>query len=142
MNPILPIDKLTFWLFIAFLPIWLVWELVLIKMRGANPSVDLISMVARDRGYQFTAMVFAWGSLAAHYWVNWRHLPWESPIPAIMFWVLMLAACVWDYFLWHTPYSTLPFWMRVVRWPGTMLFLGFLNGVFLFPQKGPPSQPF
>ena len=142
MNALLPIDKVTVWLFVGFWPIWLVWEFVLLKLRGANPSVDLISMVARDRGYQFTAMVFAWGSLAAHYWANWRDLPWETPIPAVTFWVLLVLACVWDFFLWNTPYATLPLWMRIVRFPGTMLFLGLLNGFLLFPQRGRPGMPF
>lgn len=142
MNQLLSIDKVTFWIFWGFWPLWLIWELVLIKLRAENPSVDLISMVARDRAYQFTALAFAWGSLAAHYFVNWRHLPWETPIPAVAFWVLLLLACVWDYTLWHTPYATLPYWIRVVRFPGTMFFLGILNGTFLFPQRGIKGMPF
>lgn len=141
MNPVLTMNKATFWLFIGIWPVWIVWELILIRLRGQNPSIGLISMVARDRGYQFTAMVFAWGSLAAHYWANWRHLPWDNPFPAIMFWVLIVAVIVWDSFLWSTPYITLPLWIRCVRFPGTMLFLGLLNGFLLFPQRGISGIP-
>lgn len=141
MNSVVTMDKVTFWIFFGIWPIWLIWELILIKLRGQNPSVDLISMVARDRGYQFTAMVFAWGSLAAHYWANWRNLPWDNPIPAISFWLLIVLACIWDYFLWNTPYVNLHLWIRIVRFPGTMLFLGLLNGFLLFPQRGIKGIP-
>ncbi len=142
MNVLLTIDKATFWIFWGFWPIWLIWELILLKLREQNPSVDLISMVARDRSYQFTALAFTWGSLAAHYWVNWRTLPWDSEIPAVIFWVLITAACIWDYHLWDRAYETLPFWMRFVRFPGTMLMLGLFNGAFLFPQRGKAGMPF
>lgn len=142
MNELLPIDRFTFWLFVGFWPVWLVWELVLVKLRGHDPSVDLISMVARDRAYQLTALAFVWGSLAAHFWANWRHLPWSSPAPAVAFWILIALACVWDWRLWEVPYATMPLWTRVVRFPGVMLFLGLLNGFLLFPQRGMRGNPF
>lgn len=142
MNKILPVDNLTFWIFFGFWPLWLVWELVLLKMRGANPNVDLISMVARDRTYQMASLAFVWGSLAAHFFANWKVLPpWYGTTSAVTFWVLIAVALLWDFQLWHRPYETLPLVLKYVRFPGTMLFLGLLNGTLLFPQRGPPSLP-
>lgn len=142
MNKLLPIDNVTFWVFVGFLPLWIVWELIVLKMHGQDPNVDLISMVARDRAYQFTALAFAWGSLAAHFWVNWRDTPWHTPVVGVLFFVLMAAVALWDWSLWTTPYATLPYWLRVVRFPGVMLFLGLLNGAFIFPQAAAKGSPF
>ncbi len=142
MNKFLTIDSVTFWIFFGFWPIWIIWELVLLKLRGGNTSVDLISMVARDRAYQMASIAFAWGSLAAHFFANWRELPpWYGIVPSLSFWILLAAVLVWDIFLWNTPYAQLSGWIRFVRFPGTMLFLGLLNGFLLFPQKGNPFQP-
>ena len=142
MNQLLPIDKFTFWLVIGFWPIWIVWELVLLVLRGHNPSVDLISMVARDRSYQMASLAFAWGSLAGHFWMNWRDLPWSSPILGVLFFLLIALVLVWDITIWNVPYSSLHWFFRLVRFPGVMLFLGLLNGFLIFPQRGVPSQPF
>lgn len=142
MNTLLPIDKFTFWLVIGFWPIWIVWELILLKLRGSNPSVDLISMVARDRSYQMASLAFAWGSLAGHFWMNWRDLPWHSPVLGVLFFALIAAVLVWDVTLWSVPYETLHWSARLVRFPGTMLILGLLNGFLVFPQRGVSAQPF
>lgn len=142
MNQILTIDKFTFYLVLGFWPIWIIWELILLYLRGHNPSVDLISMVARDRSYQMSALAFAWGSLAAHFWANWRYLPWTGWPFGVMFFLLILLVLIWDVALWNAPYAELPYWIRVVRFPGVMLGLGLLNGFLVFPQRGPPSQPF
>lgn len=136
------IDKATFWIFIGFWPIYIVWELILLYMRSVHPSVDLISMVARDRSYQLTAMAFAWGSLAAHFWMNWREVPMDSPVLGVLFFGLIAAVLASDLLLWKTAYESLPLWARVVRFPGTMLLLGLLNGFLLFPQKAPSASPF
>ena len=141
-NALLPIDKFTFWLVIGFWPIWIVWELVLLILRGHNPSVDLISMVARDRSYQMSSLAFAWGSLAAHFWANWRDVPWTGAVFGVAFFLLIALVLTWDVFLWNTPYASLPLWTRVVRFPGTMLFMGLLNGFLVFPQRGPTGMPF
>jgi hypothetical protein len=47
MNKLLPIDNITFWIFIGFWPLWLVWELAMLYLRGKDPNVDVISMTAR-----------------------------------------------------------------------------------------------
>jgi hypothetical protein len=143
MNQLLPIDKLTFWIFAGFWPIYLVWELILLVLRGHNPSVDLISMVARDRAYQMNCLAFTWCGLAAHFWINWKHLPqWDGLLPNIVFWLLVVGAVALDILLWKHPYSGLPFWLRVFRFPGTQVLLGLLAGAFLFPQRQAPGVPF
>lgn len=143
MNQLLPIDKVTFWIFAGLWPVYFVWEIILLLLRGHNPSVDLISMVARDRSYQMNCLVFTWCGLAAHFWMNWKHLPWgENPIPAVLFWLLVAGTVVLDWLLWLTPYEKLTLAWRVWRFPGTQALLGLLAGFLLFPQRQPPGVPF
>jgi hypothetical protein len=135
-------NNFTFWLVIGFWPIWIIWELVLLILRGHDPSVGLISMVARDRSYQMASLAFAWGSLAGHFWANWRDVPWDGWYFGVSFFLLILLVFIWDVSLWNTAYASLPYWVRVARFPGVMLFLGLLNGFLVFPQTAPKGTPF
>jgi hypothetical protein len=137
------INNITFWIFFGFWPIWIIWELALLIMRGHSPSVGLISMIARDRAYQFSFIPLAWGSLAAHFWANWHVLPpWDGWWCGVIFFGLLVACAGWDWYLIDTPYDQMGFFMRLLRWPGNMLLLGLLNGIFVFPQRGYHLQPF
>ncbi len=138
-------NDLTFILSVFFLPIWLVWELTLLWLRGkGHVSADTghlagtISMVMRDRAYQMNAIPFFWSAMTAHWWVNWFDRPvWDVPYPAIAFWLLLAATLGLDIYLWHTPYPTLESLVKVFRAPMVQVGLGFLAAYFLFPQKAP-----
>jgi len=128
------LDNLTFWIFFGFWPVWLVWELILLYLRGKGMSVDLISMEAREQGYKLTVIPFVWSALAAHFWFNWEK-PYSVPYYAIGFWLFVLFTAFLDYRFWNIPYSALTGWLRVYRWPGFQAALGLLMGFLLFPQK-------
>lgn len=135
-------DTLTFAGVVLIWPLWLIWEIILLIWRGKGWDVDTISMVAKDRALQLSSLPFIWGGMAGHWWFTWK-VPWTySPVPPITFWALVVGCLVWDILLWSTPYGSLPWALRLVRWPGMMLFLGLLAGAFLFPQRGNVSQPF
>jgi len=60
----------------------------------------------------------------------------------IIFFGLIMGMLGWDWYLWNQTYDSMSLWMRIIRWPGTMLFMGLLNGVLVFPQRGYHLQPF
>lgn len=127
---------LTFLISIFFLPIWLVWELIVIKMRGEGADVGTISMVMRARGYQMTALPFFWSAMMAHWWWNWIHTKtWQVPYPAIVFWAMVAGTLALDIYLWHTPFNTLHPWLKFYRAPMIQCIVGFLAAYFFFPQR-------
>lgn len=131
------VDFYTYVVFVSMWPIYLLWEIALLLLRGKGIHVDTISMVARDRAYQMNSMVFAWCGLAAHYWLNWYKYPtWESPIPAVIFWLLVAGTLTADILLWEHPYSQLPSLVRAFRAPRVQVFWGMACGFLLFPQPG------
>lgn len=141
------LNDLTFVLSVFFLPIWLVWELAALWMRskgvvgGALPgstseAVGTISMVMKNRGYQLTVLPFFWSAMAAHWWVNdFDGRTWESPIPAILFWVLVTATLASDVFFWNTPFNALNPTLKFYRAPMVQVVAGFLAAYWLFPQS-------
>jgi hypothetical protein len=137
------IDNITFIITVFFLPVWLVWELTLLWLRGSgyvsgDQLVRTISMVMRDRAYQFNVLPFFWSAMAAHWWANWlRTATYDSPAPAVAFWLLVAANLVLDLLLMSTPYYSLAPWLKVARAPMIQLALGFIAAYFLFPQRAP-----
>jgi hypothetical protein len=128
-------DNVTFWVFIGIWPAWLIWEIVLLALRGKGLGVDTISMVAKDRAFQMNSLAFTWGGLGAHFWINWyRTRTWSTPVPAIVFWGLIVATLVLDIILWNKPYGDMALVWRWFRNPGMQLLLGMIAGYFLFPQ--------
>ena len=133
------IDNITFFVFIGFWPIYLIWEIALLWIRERGISVDLISMQARDRGYQFNTIVVLWFSMPVHFWVNWyRTSTWGTPIPSILFWLFVAGTLTLDIVLWQRGmlYDQLPQWLQNYRFPLTQAILGMVLVYFLFPQKG------
>lgn len=128
------IDNITFFLTFFFFPIWLVWELVLLYLRGKGFSADLISMEAREQGYRLNVIPFVWSALMAHFWFNWAR-PYSVPYPAIAFWLFVAFTLYLDYRFWGVPYSTLTGFTRIYRWPGFQAGLGLVLGFLLFPQR-------
>ena len=128
------LDNVTFWIFFGFWPLWLVWELVLLYLKGKGVNADLISQEARQRGYQLTVIPFIWSALMAHFWFNWERA-YSVAYPAVIFWVFVAFTLFLDYHFWNTPYNTLTGWLRVYRWPGSQAILGLLMGLLLFPQR-------
>jgi hypothetical protein len=128
------VNTFTLFVFLGFWPAWLVWELVLLRLRalpGDKPKT--ISMVARDRGYQLNVVVYLWGGLATHFW--WLGSTWATVPGAIAFWVLPLLLLVADIVLWNWPRESWPPWLRFARQPLLWLVVGALAGRFLFPQS-------
>jgi hypothetical protein len=133
------IDNLTFFIFVAFWPVYLIWEIALFVMRGKGMNVDLISMEARDRGYQFNTLVVLWFALPVHFWVNWYRPAMPNMLWAtIVFWVFIAATLTFDLILLNRGimYDQLPQALQIYRWPLTQAVLGVLAAYFLFPQRG------
>ncbi len=130
------INQITFWVFLSFWPVWLLWEIALLIMRGQGWAEipDTISMVARDRGWHVSSVVYLLGGLATHFW--WNSRKWASVAGSIIFWVVVLGLLGQDIYLWNSAYETWPIWLRIERWPLMWLGLGSLAGRFLFPQRG------
>lgn len=125
-------DTITLWVFLCFWPPWLVWELVLLALRrksGAPPKT--ISMVARDRGWHLSSVVYLWGGLATHFW--WP-AQWATVVGSALFWGIAVALLAWDVYLWRHEVWAWPTWRRRLRQPLLWLVIGALAGHFLFPQ--------
>ncbi len=129
-------NDLTFLITVFYLPIWLVWELVVLRMHGASTDIQTISMVMRERAYQMNALPFFWAGMCAHWWVNWtKHPVYDTPYPAVAFWLIVAATLVLDIVLWRTPYPTLGHLAKAFRAPAIQVALGFISAYLLFPQR-------
>jgi hypothetical protein len=127
------IDTITFWVFVAIWPVWLVWELVLLKMRASGPEKPrTISMVARDLGWRANMIVYLWAGLSTHYW--WPGKAWSSVAGGVTFWLIALALLIEDLCLKKHPPAEWPTWLKWQRLPLVWLVIGLLAGHFLFPQ--------
>jgi hypothetical protein len=128
------IDTITAIVFLAVWPLWLAWELVLLRLRataeGQPPKT--ISMVARDIGWKSSCLVYLWAGLAAHYW--WTGAAWGTVAGGIAFWLIAVALLVEDAILWRSPRDTWPLWLYWQRLPALWLALGLAAGRLLFPQ--------
>lgn len=129
-------NDVTFFVGIFFLPIWLIWEIVVLKLHGGDHSVGTISMVMRERAYQMNSLPLFWAGMCAHWWVNWiKHPVYETPYPAIAFWLIVAGTLIADISLWHTPYGSLGSFWKGFRAPPIQAALGFLAAYSLFPQR-------
>lgn len=129
------INRITLGLFLG-LP-WapfLIWELVLLYLRGKGIYVQTISMVAKDYGPHMNSVVYLWAGLATHYW--WNGQAWATVIGGVSFWVIALLLVIFDVCLWPTDKANWAQWLTVLRHPGLWMILGALAGRFLFPQRG------
>lgn len=126
-------DFTTFVVWVAILPVWLIWETVVLKTNHKT-----ISQVARRRGWQFTAAVFFWTSMPFHWWC-------PSPVEqftagTVIFWVIIAALFVYNVRTWKRhalPLEQWPTWERWLNWPVFYLVAGPIAAVFLFPQRQP-----
>jgi hypothetical protein len=134
------LDNITLGIFVGFWPVWLVWECVLLILRGAHPHElpGLISMVARDRGWSLTCVVYLWSGLAAHFWVNagGRYAGAWDAVAAVSFWLIAVVLLAWDVALWRSDFVVWSPALRWARWPVAWMLFGTLSGRFLFPQIG------
>lgn len=140
------VDRITLWVFLLPLLIWLPWELVIVlwlrprAKRLGLPMPQTISMVARGLGYRMAAIVYLWSGLGVHYWVN--RTVWGTSWAGVIFWLIPLALAVWAVIDWKSDVLTWPKWKRIVLWPGTVYAYAGLAGWLLFPQKVPGGFPF
>lgn len=137
-------DTITFCVWMGMWPVWLIWEIVLILLRkwwrpkdGARQLVMLISMVARDRGWQLNSVVYTWFGLGAHFW--WNAAAWGPAWMGVCFWAGVVILFVCDIANWNSdvPRADWPKWRRWVRYPLLWMVVGTLAGRILFPQSGP-----
>ena len=135
-------DDATFYVWLAILPVWFVWELVLLWKRGQGVHVRTISMVAQRRGWQLPAVVFFFSSQPVHWWVP---IGWGAAWAAVVFWVLIVALLVWNIARWKKTARPLAEWPRWERWfnfPAWYVAGGAIAAALLFPQGGPtPWSP-
>jgi hypothetical protein len=130
------VDAITFGVWLAIWPVWLLWELVLLVLRGSSIRVQTISMVARDKGWLFSSVVYSWCGLASHFWIP--HASWNPPHPIgyALFWLVALSLGVEDAILWGSDPMA---WSKSLRWrrhPALVMAAGLLLGWLLFPQRG------
>lgn len=131
------IDNLTFWVWVGFVPVWLAWELLLLRWRATKELGGIprtISMIARDRGWQLSSMVYLWCGLASHFWIPSK--AYAHPVAGVAFWAVGVALLGWDFSLAGTDRAAWPKWQRWARFPALVVALGFACGWLLFPQKG------
>lgn len=128
------IDEVTFWLWVAVLPVWLVWELALLRWRSERVMVKTISMVARDHAWHLNSMVYFWGGMGTHWFVPG---PWPAGVvPSVVFWLVNAALLVQDVVLWRTDRRLWSNYLRWQRFPALWLVIGSAAGILLFPQRG------
>lgn len=120
------INGTTFIIWFAFVPIWLAWEAVLLKLRGEKVNVLTISQVARARGWQMSSVVYAYNGMSTHWWWNAdvTALVWTS----VLFWVVGVGLAIWDITRWG---ATDRPWFRS---PKIYVVSGLAAGAILFPQ--------
>lgn len=122
-------NTVTLVVFLAFWPVWLVWEIVILARRaqpGDKPKT--ISMVARDMGWKMNSLVYLWSGLGAHFW--WNAAAWAPYLTGALFWVIFLVLGVADWLFSAT--DARPWYRTPVLW----MAIGALSGRFLFPQAG------
>lgn len=134
-------DDVTFIVWIGFLPIWFVVELLLLKRRKdrkpGESIVKTISQVARQRGWQLSSVVFFWTSMPVHWWLP---VPWEATTASsVVFWSIQAVLLVWNIVTWRKwtkrPLDEWPQWLIWVNWPVWYMALGVITAAFLFPQS-------
>jgi hypothetical protein len=134
------LDNISTGLLLGTWVVYLVWELTLLVIRyrdqklGVTNAPRLISGVAKDRAWRWTSLVYAWCSMASHWW-------WNGPdvFPAwvgLIFWGIPVCLLAWDISELRSDMATWPKWKRYARWPLTWALVGVLAGHFLFPQSG------
>lgn len=125
------IDNITFIVWIFTLPVWLIWETVVLT-RDART----ISQVARDRAWQLTAVVFFFSAMPFHWWCP---VPWTgTTLGLVAFWSLQALLLIWNIVMWRKTTAHMAFWPRWLRWlnwPVWYLVLGPLAAILLFPQR-------
>jgi hypothetical protein len=126
------LDTVTFWVFVGFWPAWLVWELVLLRLRATDPEKPkTISMVARDIGWKMNVLVYLWSGLGSHYW--WNGSTYATVLGAAVFWGVAAALLVEDFARYLLGRTERPWHRSPLLW----LVLGAFSGHFLFPQVYP-----
>lgn len=131
------LHNITFIVFIAIWPVWLVLDLIILWKRGhhgTGPIPETVSMVARDSGWRLSIIPYLWGAMATHYW--WPGKVWGSTADGIVFWLVALLLLIQDVILWKRPVSTWPKWLVWQRWPILLLLVGAILGKLLFSQAG------
>jgi hypothetical protein len=131
-------DTITFIIWVCFLPIWLVWELYVLK-----DGEKTISQVARQRGWQLSSVVFFWTSMPVHWWLP---VPWSgSTAGTVIFWAIIGALLIWNVATWTKTSRKLAFWepWRLwFNWPMFYVIAGPLAAALLFPQhQSTPWSP-
>lgn len=139
-------DTVTFWVWFATPFVWLAIELLVFHFRGApRPEgvsiAQTISMIARDRGWQLTSVVFFWTAMPFHWWLH-LGIGWASRGGTITFWGIVAVLLAWNLVTlalgWTTaPLEEWPAWLRWVNWPVFYLLTAPPAAAFLFPQDGP-----
>ncbi len=129
-------DLVTLCVWAGFLPVWLGWEVYLLRKRGQRITVRTLSQVARDRAWQLTAVVFFWTAMPVHWWIP---IGWGTTAGGVAFWALQAALLVWNVATWRRtsqPLAWWPAWLRWVNWPVWYLLAGPAAAAILFPQNG------
>lgn len=130
-------NAITLYVWLGFWPVWLVWEMAILVLRGEQVSAMTISMVAQRVAWRLPSVVYAWYGLAAHWW--WNGKSWASWPGALAFWLIMAGLLAWDIVCWGATSKPLLDWPQMMlnlRFPVWYAIIGTLAGHFLFPQSG------
>ena len=136
------INLITKWIAIGTWIVYGIWQLFLVILRLSKINVNLISMTEKDLGYGgLAALVYFWCGFATHWWVTWHKPVWNTPIPAILFWLIGFAYLAAD-LAYPIPHGGGPQWQQIIRYPAVVAGIGAFSGWALFPQGKPNWSPF
>lgn len=125
------IDDVTFLVWICSLPPYAAREWWTLRNRE-HP----ISVVARARGWLFTAFIYFWSSMPIHWHVP---SPFHPGAPGgIAFWTIQGVILAWNVIVWRawgTDVKAWPKWLVWINWPVWYVVGGALAAWTLFPQN-------
>lgn len=111
--------------------IYIVWELILLALRIKNPGVHTLSQEARSLASRGLAtFAYAYSGMAAHWFINWKRIPWTGTAGAIAAVAWWLGVAIYLFFDAFYPQSS--FWFRN---PAIAAVIGFVGAWLLFPQN-------
>jgi hypothetical protein len=136
------LDSVTLWVFLAFWPVWLTWELILIvrnevEVKSASHGALLLSQIARQRGWQFNSVVYCWLGLGAHFWWNGPDVVSPDWLGTVLFWLIAVALVATDAYrkyIGFYDWIAQPWYRRPLLWA----VIGIGAGRVLFPQLALP----
>jgi hypothetical protein len=132
------VNRITKWVVLGPLVLWLLWEIVLLVLRWRGLDVRLISQEGRRLAFDgpLAALAYFSAGLAAHLYMTWRRPTWEGQIASILgaiWWGTGAAYLVLD--LLRRDRAAWSLAEQWVRYPPVAAIVGALLAWTCFPQR-------